>query len=68
MIRWRVGKHRRTGYWLAFSENYDAFRPATLRDGYQDAARVFDTWRDACARRIAYGILAASAETERGVK
>lgn len=47
MSRWRVGKHRRTGYWLAFSEKYDTFRPATLLDEYQGAARVFDTWRDA---------------------
>lgn len=47
MSRWRVGKHRRTGYWLAFSETYDRFRPATLLDGHQCAARVFDTWREA---------------------
>lgn len=47
MSRWRVGKHRRTGYWLAFNEKYDTYRPATLLDEYQGAARVFDTWRDA---------------------
>ncbi|MDK8889233.1 hypothetical protein QP992_08760 [Corynebacterium ulcerans] len=47
MSRWRVGKHRRTGYWLAFNEKYDRFRPATLLDEYQGAARVLDTWRDA---------------------
>lgn len=30
-------------------ENYDTFRPATLLDEYQGAARIFDTWRDAMA-------------------